>query len=221
MNLKEVPFYNRPWTKIRREGPKNLNDAELFAVIFGRGNKFFNAVDLSNKLLGKFNLNKLQNASFLELFEVLNDEIKVYQVMALCELNIRYSKLRKNGFSKKIFCAKDVFNILCDELKNKKKEFLYVLLLDAKNTVLSKEIISIGTLTSSLIHPREVFNLAIRESANSIIVVHNHPSGDVSPSDADLSICKRLIECGDLLGIKLLDFIIVGNSGFWSYVENI
>jgi len=220
MKLKDIPYNNRPWTRIKTEGAKSLNDAELLAVIFGRGNKKDNAIDLSNKLLSNYNLSKLSDTSFTELFSIVNDEVKAYQIMAICELNLRYSKLKSGSYKKTILCAKDVFSMFKDEFLGKKKEYLYVVLLDAKNNVISKQMVSVGTLTSSLIHPREVFNLAIRECANSIIVVHNHPSGDVTPSDADLSIASRLVDCGKLLGICVLDFIVIGADDFWSYAED-
>ncbi|MFA6088840.1 MAG: DNA repair protein RadC [Candidatus Woesearchaeota archaeon] len=219
MRLKDIPWFNRPGAKLKKDGASSLDDAELLSIIFGKGNKEENAIELSNKLLSQYNIAKLENASFSELKEILKDDVKVFQIMAFCELNKRFSKLKKNGFALRITCARDVFNIFVDDLQNKKKEYLCVLLLDTKNKIIDKKIISIGTLSASLIHPREVFNLAIKESANSIIVVHNHPSGDTEPSDADLSICERLIECGNLLGIKMLDFIVIGD-GYWSHVES-
>ena len=216
----DIPYYNRPWTKLKENGVNSLDNAELLSVIISRGNKKLNAIELSNKLLKNYSLSKLYSLSFGEINAILEDDVKTCQVMSVLELSNRISKLQKNGYRKSITKAYDVYTMLYDELKFVKKEYLYVLLLDTKNCVIAKQVVSVGTLSASLIHPREVFNLAIKENANSIILVHNHPSGDPSPSDADISICKRLIETGNLVGIKMLDFIIIGDKKFWSYVQH-
>jgi DNA repair protein RadC len=137
-----MPFYNRPWTKIKEKGPENLDEAELLAVIFGKGNYYESAIDLANKLLSKANLDELSELSFTEIKALLG-EIRAYQITALSELFKRYSKLKKNGYTKIIEKAEDVYNIFVDDLKDKKKEYLYALLLDTKNRVIKKELISV------------------------------------------------------------------------------
>jgi DNA repair protein RadC len=218
MRIKEMPFYTTPWYKIKENGPSNLDDSELLAVIFGKGNYQLNAIDLSKTLLEKYNLNKLSELSFDELKKILKDNIKAYQIIALDELFKRYSRLKRKGYTKVIEKAEDVYNIFFDELKNKKKEYLYALLLDTKNRIIKKELISIGTLNSSLIHPREIFKEAIKNSANSLILVHNHPSGDCEPSNEDDLVTNKIKNIGDELGIKLLDHIIIGDSNYKSLI---
>jgi DNA repair protein RadC len=218
MRIKEMPFYTTPWYKIKENGPSNLDDSELLAVIFGKGNYQLNAIDLSKTLLEKYNLNKLSELSFDELKKILKDNIKTYQIIALDELFKRYSRLKRKGYTKVIEKAEDVYNIFFDELKNKKKEYLYALLLDTKNRIIKKELISIGTLNSSLIHPREIFKEAIKNSANSLILVHNHPSGDCEPSNEDDLVTNKIKNIGDELGIKLLDHIIIGDSNYKSLI---
>jgi DNA repair protein RadC len=218
MRIKQMPFYTTPWYKLKESGANYLDDSELLAVIFGKGNFDCNAIDLSKKLLEKYNLNHFSGLNFFELKNILKDNVKVYQILALDELFKRYSKLKKNGYTKVIEKAEDVYSIFVDELKDKKKEYLYALLLDTKNRVIKKELISIGTLNSSLIHPREVFREAVRSSANSIILVHNHPSGDCEPSIEDNVVTDRIKLIGDELGIKLLDHIIIGDGMYKSLI---
>ena len=125
-----------------------------------------------------------------------------------------------DGFKKSIGCSKDVYDMFKDELVSLKKEHFFVLLLDTKNRIIKKELVSVGTLNSSIVHPREVFRSAIRESANSIILIHNHPSGDCEPSDEDVSITERLVEIGCLLDVSVLDHVVVGLDGYWSWKES-
>lgn len=215
--MKNLPFYLQPWNKLKEKGSNYLDEAELLAIIFNNGNEKGNALDLSKKILKNYNLNQFHNLSLNELKSEIG-LIQSYKILALNELFIRYSKLKDNGFNKSINNAKDVFNIFNNDLKYKKEEHLYVLLLNTKNRLINKKLISIGTLNSSIIHPREIFKFAIKESANSIIIVHNHPSGDCEPSDEDKEITKLLIDAGNLLGIKVLDHIIIGIDNYKSII---
>ena len=226
MKIKDLPWFNRPGFKLTRNGVKTLDNAELLAIIFGIGANGESALELSNRLLKDYNLNKLDDLSFNELKEECNDIVKALQLSSLIELSKRYNKLINGGYDnkikhKKINSAKDVKNIFIDKFRNYKKEVLSIILLDTKNKIISfKEGITIGILNSSLIHPREIFKEAIKESANSVILVHNHPSGDPNPSQKDIEITKKIFEAGELLGINVLDHIIIGNEGYWSYKEN-
>ena len=137
------------------------------------------------------------------------------KIMSLIELSKRYSKLTKGGYnSKAISSAKDVYDMLVDEMKDYKKEVFKIILLDTKNKPICVKDISIGTLNSSLVHPREVFKEAIKESANSIILVHNHPTDDPTPSNNDLEMTRRLAKSADILGIKILDHVIISKKGY-------
>jgi len=218
--MKEMPWFTRPWTKIKRNGSKGLDDAELLSIIFMRGNEKESALELANKLLVNYNLNYFSSCSLKELTTLLGEETKAMQIMALAELNSRYTKLKDKAFTKTtVETAEDVYNKFKEEVKDKRKEHLYVVLLDAKNKIIKTPLISVGSLNQSFAHPREVFYPAIKESANALILVHNHPSGDPKPSPDDIRITKKLIRAGQILGIKVLDHIIVGNGKYWSWVE--
>lgn len=219
MRIKEIPWYNRPYTKIRNGGVSSLNRAELLAVIFEKGNFENNAIDLSNRLLSKYNLNEFSECNLSELKEILEDEIKCFRVLCLGELFKEYSKICKGGYSiKKIETPRDLFKIFVDELRNTKKEHLFVVLLDSESIIISKHLVSVGTLNSSLMHPREVFKHAIKNSAFSIGLVHNHPGGDVYPSSEDLEVTKKIISVGEIIGIPLKYHVII-NETDWHNIE--
>lgn len=217
--MKDIPWFNRPWTKIKRNGVEQLDDAELLALIFVKGNKKQNAVELSNSLLTKSNFHTFHKQSLTQLTTILGDEVKAYQILATSEICRRYAKLQMKGFSQTIESSRDVYNYFASDLQNKVKEHLYVLILDAQHKILQSELISVGTLTKSFAHPREVFRSAIKEAAHSIILVHNHPSGDTNPSSEDLKITRQLMQAGSVLGIKVLDHIIIGNNQYWSHLD--
>jgi len=219
MKIKEIPWYNRPGMRLKRRGVGCLSDAELIAIVLGRGNQKENAVDISNRVLKSYNFDKLSLLSFHELKKLFDDQVPALRILAMFEIFRRVNRLKNNGFKVKIKNAEDVYNYFKDRLEVKNKEYFYALFLDTKNRVIGEELISVGTLNSSLIHPREVFNPAIKASANAIILVHNHPSGDVKPSNEDIEITKKVKESGDILGINILDHVIVGNNTFTSLKE--
>lgn len=217
--MKQIPWFNRPWTKIKRNGVGAMDDAELLALIFIKGNKKHNAVELSNLLLQEVNLHQFHTRSLAELTKLLGDNVKAYQILAVAELCRRINKLQQKAFAPSIESSKDVYHLFAQDFKDRKKEHLYTVLLDAKQRIIAKELISVGSLTQSFAHPREVFRPAIKAAAHSLILVHNHPSGDSSPSDEDLKLTRQLIKSGALLGIKVLDHVIVGHNNYWSHME--
>ena len=220
MKIKEIPWFNRPGFKLTRNGVKTLDDAELLSIIFGVGSKKESALELSNKLLKKYNLNKLENLSIKDLAnECNNDFNKALQILSLIEICKRYNRLINNGYTKSIRSAKDVFNIFSYKLLNEKKETFIVLSLDSKNNIIKEEEVSKGILDSSLVHPREVFKSAIKESAYSIIIVHNHPSGDCTPSQQDMEVTKILMKAGETLDIPVVDHVIIGKDNYYSFKE--
>ena len=220
MNLKETPFFTQPLNRLKKVGSENLHDGELLAIILGSGNHEGNAVDLANKLLKKYNFHRLADLSLNELKIELKNEFKAAQIVSLFELFRRTNKLKKGGFNAGyVNSPKDIFNRFVDRFSPLKKEVFWVVLLDTKNKIIGEKEIFVGSLNSSLVHPREIFNWAIRESANSIILVHNHPSGDPTPSHQDNEVTKVLKEAGDTIGIKILDHIIVGKDRYYSFKE--
>ena len=212
-----MPWFNRPGARLKKKGASYLNDAELLAIILERGNKKENAIDLANRLLKKYNFHKLADLSLTELKKELKDEIKALKIHAMYEIFRKTNRLQRKGFKPIIECAQDVYNYFVDELKDKKKEYFYALMLDSKNRIIKEELISVGTLNSSLVHPREVFKEAIKCSANAIILVHNHPSGDAKPSDEDREVVRSLEKAGNLLNINILDNIIVSHNSYCSF----
>lgn len=220
MKIRDIPWYNRPGIRLKKKGVSTLSDAELMAIVLGRGNRKENAIDISNRVLKSYNLDKLPDLSFHELKKEFNNQVPAMKIMAMYELFRRTNKLKKKGFKPKIKTAKDVFNYYVDELQDKKKEHFYALLLDTKNRIIDEELISVGTLNASLVHPREVFNPAIKASANAIILVHNHPRGDNVPSKDDKEITKILLTAGNLLGINVKEHVIIGDKGYFSFLDN-
>lgn len=221
MKIKDIPWWNRPGFKLTREGVDSLDDAELLAIIFGVGSKGESALELSNKLLKKYNLNGLEDLSIDDLAkECSGNHNKALQISSLIEICKRYNKLVKGGYNKKVItCAKDVYNMFIDEVRDFKKEVLFVVLLDTKNKPIKIKEVSVGTLTGSLIQPREIFKEAIKENAYSIMLVHNHPSGNPEPSKDDIEMTKQIIEAGKILSILVLDHVIIGRDGYWNWLD--
>lgn len=219
MKIKDMPWFDRPWTRLRKEGVDKLSHAELLTVILGSGTKKSSSFEIANRVLSKYHFNHLEELSLSELTREFGDEILAMRIYAMFEMFRRTNRLKKGGHKQKIKTAKDVYDIFSDRLKINKKEEFYALLLDTKNNVIGEHRISVGTLNASLIHPREVFNPAIKASANAIILVHNHPSGDSTPSNEDKEVTKMLYNAGHLLKIKVFDHVIIGKEGYTSLKE--
>ena len=213
MKIKDLPDSSRPRERFLKHGPEVLSDAELFAIILRTGTINENVVDMSNRLIKEYTLEKLFDCSLKELQSINGiGPSKAMQVLAMAELGKRYSQA-KNPV-KKITKAEDVFEYFHERLKDKKQEEFWVLMLNTQNNIIGEEFISRGVLDSAILHPREVFRPAIKNSAKKIVLVHNHPSGNVEPSEEDLEITRRLIEAGEGLGIKVVDSVIIG-KGKW------
>ena len=218
MRIKDISLDNRPRERLEKQGHGSLSDAELLAIILQKGTKEENVIDMANRLISKYGVDKLSSCSLKELQEIKGiGKAKASQIIALFALNKRHNLAKQNG--KPIRSAKDVYNYCFPKLAGTDKEHFMILHLDTRNRVVKDEIISVGTLNSSLIHPREVFKSAIKESANSIILVHNHPSGDPEPSEEDKEITTRLFKAGELLRIKVLDHAIIGRGEYYSFNE--
>ncbi|MBU2640083.1 MAG: DNA repair protein RadC [Nanoarchaeota archaeon] len=220
MKIKDIPKFNRPGFKLTRKGVNTLDDAELLSIIFGVGGKGESALELSNKLLKKYNFNKLEELSIKDLAKECKwNYNKALQILSLIEICKRYNKFVNNGFTKNIKSAEDVFNIYSYKFINEKKENFIALCLDSKNNIIKEEPVSIGILDSSLVHPREVFKPAIKESAYAIILIHNHPSGDPTPSKQDIEVTRNLMKSGETLNIPVLDHVIIGKNSYFSFKE--
>lgn len=219
MKIRELPKSSRPRERFLKFGPESLSDAELLALILRTGIHNENVIEMSNRLISKFTLGKLFDSTIIELKKIKGiGEGKAIQILTIAELTKRCNQVKKS--KTKISSAKDVFDILNDELKEKTKENFYIILLNTKNLILKIEKISIGILDATIIHPREIFKPAIKNSASRIVLVHNHPSGDPLPSEEDLNITQKLMKVGELIGIEVIDHVIIGNENYWSYLES-
>lgn len=218
MKIKEMPEQNRPRERFLKHGAEVLSDAELFAILLRTGSKGENVIDMSNRLIAEYGLDKLFECSLKELQEIKGvGPSKAMQILTIAEIQKRIHQSKKPV--KKITCAEDVFDYFHERLKNKKQEEFWILMLNTQNNIIGEERISKGILDASIVHPREVFRPAIKNSASKIILVHNHPSGDPEPSQEDLEITEKLMSAGEKLEIKVLDHVIVGDGEFWSWVE--
>lgn len=218
MRIKDISLENQPVERLLRNGASALSNAELLAVILKTGVKGENVVDVCNALISKYSVSGLSSCSLDELISVKGIGVsKASQIIALFEFSKRCSFFREND--KPIESPKDVFDFCFSKIGFADKEHFMVLLLDTKNRVIKDVVVSVGTLNCSLVHPREIFKPAIKESANSIILVHNHPSGDFEPSSEDIKITELLVKSGDLLSIKVLDHVILGDGSFCSLNE--
>ena len=219
MKITELSAENRPRERLKKQGVSALSTAELLGIILKSGTKKENVVEISNKLLSKYGLEKLSECTLQELSSEHGiGNAKSCQIISLFELFRRFQS--RNTKMEKIVSAKDVFNIFHPRLAELKQEHFIALYLDTKNKIISEKTITIGTLDSSLIHPREVLYGAIKSLARSVIVIHNHPSGDSSPSKEDLLVTDKLKESSEIIGIEFLDHIIIGKGNFWSWSEN-
>lgn len=211
---------SRPRERLFKFGIETLTDAEVLAIILQKGTKKENIIEISNRLINKYGLNKLQECNLKELQEIDGiGKAKAMQILALFEFNKRHSESKLPPL-KKIGCAKDIFDLYNKKLENEKQEKFIVVCLNRRYQIIKEEIVSVGILDASIIHPREVFKPAIKESAFAVIPIHNHPSGDSSPSKEDVKIMKVLDKAGENLGIPVIDNIIIGKDKYWSWREN-
>jgi len=225
MKIKDFPEDSRPREKLLKKGAENLSDPELLAILLRnglgakKGERGENAIELANRLINEHGLDKLSECSVKELRNINGiGKAKACQIFASFELNKRINQAKHPV--KKISCAQDVFDLMHERLKDKKEEHFYVLMLDTKNNIIGEQLISKGILDASIIHPREVFKPAIKNSASKIIIVHNHPSGDPNPSGEDLEITEKLIKAGEELGIKVVDSVILGREKYWNWKDS-
>jgi DNA repair protein RadC len=221
--IKEWPEDERPREKMFRRGAAALSEAELLALIIRTGDTATgkSAIDLGREIISRFNGNLRELAS-AEINEITNIKgmglAKAAGVKAAFTLAARFQS-RKLEHLDRFTSPGQVFEYFHHEFRDHRKEHFLVLLLDGKNRIIRRVQISEGSLNQSIVHPREVFAPAVKESAAAVILVHNHPTGDPAPSTEDIAITRRLKEAGDIMGIKVLDHIIVGDGEYVSFVE--
>jgi DNA repair protein RadC len=219
MKIKDLPEQNRPRERFLKYGPEVLSDAELFAILLRTGSKGENVIDMSNRLIAEYGLDKLFECSLKELQAIKGiGPSKAMEILTIAEIQKRINQAKTPV--KKITCAKDVFDYFNERLKDEKQENFYILMLSTNNNIIGEQLISKGILDASIIHPREVFKPAIKNSVSKIILVHNHPSGNPQPSQEDLDITKRLISAGKMVDINVLDHVVVAGGEWWSWLED-
>ncbi len=218
--IKDWPEGERPRERLIKHGAELLSDAQLLAIILRTGGRGKGVLQLAMGLLDRFKgLRGMQEASASELSSVKGVGVaKVAQLKAAFELGKR-SMTESTGSSPVFSSSRSVYGCFAPRMKNVKKEIFFCVILDTKNRMLREVKISEGTLTHSLIHPREAFKEAIRDSAASVIFVHNHPSGDPEPSRNDITVTERLKDVGEIIGIQVLDHVIIGDGRYVSLKE--
>ncbi|UDI78087.1 DNA repair protein RadC [Staphylococcus taiwanensis] len=220
MNIKDMASTELPRERLIHKGEKSLSNSELLAILINTGRQGYSSIDIANDMINQYaRLKELKQLSIDDLIKIKG--IGIYKAVTLKAAFELGERMNARDTAEKIVIKspEDVADMMMSKMKDLTQEHFVALFLNSKNVVMKEEVIYKGTLNSSVIHPREVFNAAIRASSNAIIVVHNHPSGDVTPSEEDIATTIRLKECGHILGINVLDHIIIGDQKFTSLVE--
>ena len=222
--INKWPEDERPREKLIKHGSENLTNSELIAIMLrtgiGKNGGSQSALDLANTVLLKYeNLNELLNVSVAELAEIKGiGSAKAVQIVASIELGKR-AVSEKSGNNVSFRCSEEVANYYIPLLKDLKNEQFRLVMLNIKNRIIREVMISQGSLTSSIVHPREVLKIAIKASAASVIFLHNHPSGDPEPSIDDIEITNRLCKSCSIIGINVLDHLIIAENGYFSFKQ--
>ena len=218
--IRDFPQDERPRERFIQNGPESLSNHELIAILLRTGTKDESVLELSNRLLTNFEgLRLLKTATLEEMTEIKGiGQAKAIQILAAVEIGRRIANLNYTD-RYVIRSPEDGANYVMNDMRFLSQEHFVCLYLNTKNQVLHKQTIFIGSLNASIVHPREVFREALKRSAASIICLHNHPSGDPAPSREDIEVTKRLVECGKMIGIDVLDHLIIGENKFVSLKE--
>lgn len=221
--LHDLPADERPRERLLKYGVESLSLQELLSLIFGRGVKGESVVNISQKLISTFgSLDQMSEASVEDMKKIKGLGLaKACQLKACFEISrrLRQEENLNKKKSKIINSPKDIFPLLKEKIINFHKEYFMVASLDNRNKLISVDTVSVGTLNSSLIHPRETFEVAIKNHAAAIIICHNHPSGELKSSEDDLIITQNLVKAGKLLGIEVSDHLIITKDGYYSFKE--
>ena len=217
--LKDIPKIDRPREKFLKKGPEALSKSDLLAILLGSGIKGTNVQELSQQIIRKFGKNFL-NITVDDLQQIAGiGQAKALQIASAISLVKRFYTDDQTS-EIKISNSQDVISLTYD-LRDKKKEHLVCLYLNARNILLKKEVISVGLLDKTLLHPREIFYPATELNAAGVILVHNHPSGDSTPSDKDIQIVEKIARAGEIMGIPVIDFVIISSKGDFSFYEKL
>ncbi|QTD43256.1 DNA repair protein RadC [Sporosarcina sp. Te-1] len=218
--IRDVHVSDRPRERLIRQGASSLSNQELIAILLRTGTKEESVLMLANRILKSFDkIQDLRDATIEEMMAVKGvGQAKAVQILAAVEIGKRlYQKHTEGKYT--IRSPEDAAAYLMTDMASLQQEHFVALFLNVKNEVLHKQTVFIGSLNSSIVHPREIFREAVKRSAASIIVAHNHPSGHPTPSPEDIEVTKRLVEAGSIVGIELLDHVIIGDHRFISLKE--
>lgn len=216
-SIHNLPANDRPRERLLKHGPAALTNVELIAILLGSGMKGMPILQLAQQIVSQFSdMAKLADASIAELCTIKGlGPAKALQLQAAVNLGLRLSRQAPKA-KYRIEHPANAYHLVKEELEREKRELFIVILQDTKGFVINHHVVAIGTLSQTLIHPREVFHPAIRHSAASVILVHNHPSGDPTPSTQDIEVTSLLIEAGRLVGIPVNDHLIIGDKRYIS-----
>ena len=218
MNIRKLPISEKPREKLLKEGKGKLSNTEILAILIGSGTRQKSAMELATEIIS------MDSSGIKYLADCRPEELtaisgigpcKASEILAAVELGKRLASIPAADRDI-IKSSSDIADIFMEKMRYHKKEHFMSLMINAKGQIIEETEVSIGDLCSSTTHPREVFVDAVRRSAGSVIFVHNHPSGDPTPSDMDISTTKRLMEAGEILGIPVLDHIIIGDGNYIS-----
>jgi DNA repair protein RadC len=218
MKLKEINQDLRPRERLKKSGPESLSDAEVLSLILQNGTVGRNVLEISQDILSRYDLSELFEQPLKNLLNLPSiGYAKSSQIIAINEIlkRTKLKKIEKNHFKD----SSDVYSYARLIIGDKKEEHFMILHLNTQNRLIASIILSKGILDASIVHPREIFRSAIEHSAFSCIITHNHPSGDSSPSDADIEVTEKLIRCGKIIGIPIIDHVIIGKDNYYSFSD--
>jgi DNA repair protein RadC len=221
LTIKDLPATERPRERLLQSGEESLSDVELLAITIRTGSQEATALELAGRLLSRFgSFRRLATATAGELTQVRGiGPAKASQIKAALAIARRYASERMSPGTA-ITGSEQLFRYMREKLYGLKKEHFYTLLLDTKHRIIREEQVAVGSLNESVVHPREAFSSAVRDSAAKVIFVHNHPSGNPEPSPEDRRLTARLCQAGSLVGIQVLDHMIVGHETYFSFAEH-
>lgn len=222
VSIKDIPLDERPRERLMNVGAENLSNEELLSIILKSGTKDTSVKVLASNILKQLDsITDLKNITLERLIKIKGiKKAKACEILASIEIGKRITKNIANINQIKIVDSSSVYEYYKEILGDKKQEYFYCVYLDTKNKIIKDKLLFVGTINESLVHPREVFKEAYLLSASSIICIHNHPTGNVTPSKNDIVITRQLKSVGTLLGINLIDHIIIGKYEYYSFMDN-
>jgi DNA repair protein RadC len=223
LKIKDLPVNERPYEKLERFGPEMLSNAELLAIIIRTGNRSETSVSLAQRVLKHDmegnGLSFLHHTTVEQLRKIKGiGRVKAIQLKAVMELSKRIASFYDTNRIV-LNATADVARVFMEEMRHLDREVFKTVMVNTKNQIIKQRNVSVGSLSASIVHPREVFSEALKIGCAAVIFVHNHPSGDPTPSVDDVDTTRRLVNAGDILGIKVLDHVIIGNGVYVSFKE--